>query len=637
MAINKEKVANQLAQERENDLAFKQGRVAAWHRIEDLYYCRGKKTVKGQFNVPFPVMSGYVNTLQSKIDERTIVKFKERGEDMLRSTLKVQAFWDTNTNSEDRDLSRVDLAVKKLAIFSGRGIARVFGESEKEFKFHMRPVDHYDFGIDPMTRGDIETAKHMNEGGVFLSREQLVEGANSGLYDSEAVDQLLNGLTENTIKENDDKWKNKASRANALGLDIASYNFQGEGMIEFIEAGTTINGERYYALWNQDSRKVIRLVPLKEMFGSGKWPWKSYATHEDEFNFWSMGPCDDIMPICEAIFILGNQELTNRNRRNMGQRAYDPEVFPDASKLEFRPDGLVPTLPGASKVAPIGNGVYTFQTPELTGTINLVEWMDNFIGQKSGVTAATQGNANEQKVGIYQGNVQQVADRLGLQNKAITSFWRAVARAFVWACKEHLHKEQAVRLIGERGVEWDTLTAKEIDPDVDILVESGSAELQANEVKKQRRANTLAGIAADPALAAVCNPKWRLEQTLLAGDFTDEEVRVGMDTDNTGNRKALAKAAEAIVEIVEGKKPALYRGANTAFQQKIVDYALDNTDDDLDLYMRLMTYSEAHDRIVEENMLRQAMFNRAKAPMAPPGPPSPNQLSPLQPNQPAMA
>ena len=38
MAINKEKVANQLAQERENDLAFKQGRVAAWHRIEDLYY-----------------------------------------------------------------------------------------------------------------------------------------------------------------------------------------------------------------------------------------------------------------------------------------------------------------------------------------------------------------------------------------------------------------------------------------------------------------------------------------------------------------------------------------------------------------------------------------------------------------------
>lgn len=638
MTLNKQKVAAQLVQDYEYGNKFKQGRVPSWKRIEDLYYGRVKKTTKGQFNVPFPVMSGFVDTLHSKIDEKTIVKFKERSEALQRTAKKTQSFWDAQSSDEESDFASVDLNGKKLAILSGRCIARVFGESEPKFNFNLRLVDHYDFYIDPMTRGGIETAKYMGEDGVFLSRSQLVEGANSGLYDAKEVDILINGQTENQIKDTEDQYRNKSNRLNALGLESQGNNYQGDGMTKFIESGTTVNGQRVYALWNLETRLIIRLEPWEKMFKSGKWAWKSYATHEDEFNFWSKGPCDDMMPIAESINIAANQELTNRYRRNLGQRAYDPAVFPNASQLEFRPDGLVATAHGASNIRNIGAGIYQFETPELNGTINLIDWMDNFAGQKSGVNAASQGNADEQKVGIYQGNMAQIADRLGLINKGYTKFWRSVARAFVWACKEHLTEPVAIRMVGETGVEWDTLKAKEIDPDVNILVESGSSELQANDIKKQRRMAALASITADPNLAAIANASVRLEYMLLAGDFTEEEVRQFMDTNTTGNRTEMAKAAEAIDEILKNKKPPLYRGATTAFQQKIINFALDNTDNDLDLYMRLMTYSEAHDTIVEENVMREAMRAGAKSGVPPVQgePPMSNQPQMSMSQQPAM-
>jgi hypothetical protein len=638
MPNDREKIALQLSQEYENGLEYKQGRVANWQRIEDLYFGRVKKTVKGQFNVPLPIMSGFVDTMHSKVDEKTIVRFKEAHESLYRNTKKTQAFWDAESNKDDNDFASKDLNVKKLAIMSGRGIWRVFGESKPKFKFNLRPVDHYDFYIDPMTRGGVENARYLGEAGIWLSRQQLIDGANDGMYDAKAVDTLINGQSEDTIKDNDDKYRNKANRLNALGLTGTMFNFQGEGMTQFIESGTTYKGKRMYALWNYETKLIIRLEEWDKVFESGMWAWKSWATHEDEFNFWSKGPCDDILPVAESIAVLFNQELTNRNRRNMGQRAYDPEMFPNAALLEFRPDGLVPTAAGATKTRQIASGIYQFETPELQGTINLVEYMDNMLGTKSGITAGSQGAAEEQKVGIYQGNLQQIADRLGLVNKSYTKCWRAIARAFVWACKEHLNEQMAVRLIGENGVEWDYLRGRDIDPNVDILVESGSAELEVALVKKQSRSNALAALNADPALLAVVNPKWRAEQTLLAGDFTDEEVRVAMDTETTGNKTVMARASEAINDIVAGKTPKLFRGANTAFQQKIVDFALDNTDDNLDLYMALMTYSEAHDAIVEENMVREAMRRRSQTGLPPEeAVPMPVSPAPKPPLNPAMA
>jgi len=142
--------------------------------------------------------------------------------------------------------------------------------------------------------------------------------------------------------------------------------------------------------------------------------------------------------------------------------------------------------------------------------------------------------------------------------------------------------------------------------------------------------------------AGFASPSGKL--VLIVDD--DESVRVALDTENDGNREVLARASEAIQDIVKGKKPKLFRGATTAFQQKIVDFAADNTDGDLELFNRLMEYSQAHDQLVMENMTRKAMKVRAQQGMGLPPPSQPAQPGmaqpemaqpeePMQPEQPA--
>ena len=510
----------------------------------------------------------------------------------------------------------MDIDAKKLAIFSGRGIFKCYAESEPDFKFRLFVTDHYDFYVDPAGGGNLENAAFLGEDNIYKTKSQLLEGAKAKVYDRLAVAQLVNGITPNSILGTKDTYANKEARFASLGLTMTAHNFSGEGALRFIESGTIVDGKRYRVLWNYESGLALRCVPIEEDFESGLWWWTSWATNRDSFNFWSKAPADDIRPVADVIKVMANQDLDNRQKRNFGQRAYDPDIFPNPAELEFRPNGLVATKSGSSSVRAISQGIYEFVTPELTGTIDLINWMDNFIGQKSGVTAAAQGAADQQRVGIYQGDMREMADRLGLINKSYSRCWSAIGRRFVWGCKEHLNKAAAVKLIGAEGVEWDELKGDEVNPETSIVVESGGSEMQVNAAKKMARTATLAAIAANGNLVTGVNAKWLVEQMLLNSEFTPEEVRVAQDTLNNSDREVLARAAEAIEEIVEGDEPKLFRGATTAFQQKILDYALENTDGDLPLFNKLLAYSSKHDTLVQENMTRRAT---AMAPLAAPG------------------
>jgi hypothetical protein len=634
--VNSKEVLNQLCKEYEAGLLYKQGRVKDWQGTEDQYFGKIKKALKGQFNIPLPIMSGYIDTLLSKISDAPNNRFKPSAEADFRKARKIQAMWDAWKNSEDNDLDSKDLDAKKLAAMYGVGIFKVYGESDPKFRICVHVVDPLNFFVDPMGGRDLENSRYNGEDSIFKSKSMLIEGAKAGYYDRAAVARIVNGLTPNTTVENDNQYKNKQNRLAALGLSSMMSNFIAEGMSSFIEQGTTIDGVRHRAVWSYEKKEIILLKKLKEDFESDLWFYTSWATHPDIFNFWSKAPADDIRPVGETIRVLINQEVTNRNRRNLNMRAYDPEMFPNAADLEFRQDGLVATKNGISSVRPIADGIFQFETPELNGTLNLANYLDNMSGQKTGITPASQGVADETKVGIYEGNMQQVADRMGLYNKSYTKCYRGIGRRFVWAAKEHLNEKMAVRLIGEKGVEWDTLVAKEIDPNIEIIVESSVAELRMSELKKSKKTAALEKIQSNPKLMDNVNLTWLTEQMLLNGEFDDEAVRVALDKENDGNREILARASEAIEEIVEGKNPKLFRGANTAFQQKILDFALDNTDDDFELYQRLLEYIHKHDDIVVENMTRKALKQRSQAgmglpPAGPQGqPPQQGGMNPMQ-------
>jgi len=622
--MDTDKIVRQCKQEFDTAIAYKQGRIKDWNETEDQYFGRLKKALKGTVNISPPVMAGFIDTLTSKVSESSTVKFSKTKESELRMELKTQALYERIKRSGDPKFSALEKDGKKLGSMYGRAIFKAYGESDPHFRFRLFNTDPYDFYIEGK-KGYTELARYLGEDNIFLSKSQLVDGANNGRYDRKAVHELVNNLAENVKKESDIRQQDKQNRLSALGLSTTT-EYQGEGMVRFVESGTIVNGKRYHVIWNYETCLAALCRPNKEDFESDLWCWTSWATNRDSFNFWSKAPADDMRQVHEAIRILVSQELTNRMRRNMGQRAYDPDVFPDASDLEYRQDGLVAVKCGASKVAGgIASGIYSFETPEMRGSIDLAQWLDSFYGLKSGITASAQGQSADQKVGIYQGNIAQIADRLSLINDSYSECQEAIGRRFLHACKEHINKAEAVKLIGEKGVEWDELKGSEVNPDMEILVETNAAELQINEMKKQKRAAGVTAIMGNPTLMRGLNPQWANEQILLNSEYTDEEVRVALDVENNGNREVLSRASEAIEDIVEGKTPKLFRGATTAFQQKILDFAADNTDGDLGLFNRLVAYSDAHNEIVMTNMTRRAMQARAQAGMG----------APMVPGQPA--
>ena len=610
-------LSNQVMAEYLAGIQYKQGRVPAWQASEDAYFGKVKKALRGRFNVPVPIVPGFIDTLLAKIDDPPNLKFAGTREAQERLGRKIQAAYEIQSTNEDADWETIDLDSKKLACFSGRAIVKYFAESDPKYCGYLRVVDHYDFYCDPMGGGNLENHKFCGEDNIFKSKYDLRDGVKAGLYSKAQVAKLIAGITPAQVVENDNLYQNKANRFAALNLDSKNYNYAGQGLYRLCEAGTTFKGQRVYVLFDRTTGLIIRAKPLKEVFASGLWMYASWATHRDAFNFWSKAPVDDIRPVAEVMRILVNQELDNRQKKNWNQRAYDPEMFPNPAQLEFTPDGLVEVKSGTSRVTEISRGIYQFQTPELQGTINLVQWLDQYIGQKSGITPDAQGTSSEDKVGIYEGNVQAVADRIALYNRSYKKCWTAIGRRFVWGLKEHLTEKMAVKLTGEEGVEWDELGAKEIDPNIDIKVTGGSAEAQDNESRRQRRLETLTNISKDPSLAGATSAKWRVEQMLLGADFTDEEVRQAMDTANFGNREVMAKAAEDIEDIIEGKKPKLYRGANTAYVQKIVDHATELDNDDEQLFNRLMAFAEAHMPIVTRNMARKAIAEGSKVGLTP--------------------
>jgi hypothetical protein len=617
------KIINQLSREFDSAMAFKQGRVAAWQSSEDLYFGKVKKTLKNRSCVPIPVMSGFINTLFSKIDEPPNLKFEPTEESDTRIASKVQSLYQKDKKSQDYGWDMADLGAKKMAAFYGRGIFKAYGERNPDYRFNLDAVDPYNFYIDPLGGGWMENARYLGESGIWRDKETIQRGVDRGIYDKDEVAKLFS--TENAdgnVNDGGDQ-NQKANRFSVLNLSN-EHNYTGDNLFNLVESGTTFEGERYYCLWSYEKKAILRWEKLTDVFKSNLWWWASFAPYHDENIFWTLSPADDIRPVAQAMFVLLNQELDNRQRTNWNMMAFDPDLF-EGENLDWRPDGRIMGKKGSIK--PLQNGIYQFQTPQLNGTINLVQYLDEMMGQKSGVTASAQGQSQNDKVGIYYGDMQQVADRLGLISKYYQNCWKAIGRRYVWNLHENLPRNTAIKMIGVKGASWEVVNRADINPDMDIDVESANAQMSLDIVKKKSRQEALIGIQNNPALTQAVNNKWLLEQILLTGDYTEEDVRRAMDKD-WGNNELLAEAAEAIEKIVRNKEVKPNRQANAAYLQKILDYAVDETDDDFATFNKLMAYIDACVPFVIENMSRQLPIPTEQPltgqPGAPQATPTPN-------------
>ena len=604
---------------------YKAARVRDWHDNEDLNEGRSKPMPQGRFNVVLPIMSGYLDHLKSKIDDQPALQFGNKLNEAKYMLGKlVTEFWTKDSGSDAGRWAQIDRWGKDDVCMYGRAVKKIYASSLPKYKSHLYRVDPYDFYPEPHGGGYLERHRYMYEDSIFIDRATITD--NTSLYDAGQAKKLFDKIDHPDTKNYDNERRDKSNRESALGLPqlISDRMGPGQEVLKFTEGYTIWHGVRYYILFQREANVWIRCCKLTDIFESNLWPYVSWGYKDEPSVFWNLGPADIIRPVAEASNVLFNQALENRQKKNFVQRAYDPAIFPDPSELIWRPDGLARA--NAVKFGRrVQDGVYEFQVGEVSGTLDLMKFMDDFTGQKTGINQESQGgSAGNQRVGIHFANLQQASDMIGLRNKAYVQEWIDLGRRYLWGCIEHMPTKVSIKIAGEEGSEWQTLKRTDLDPDMDITITGGSAEEQATMLKAEKRQAALTAVNADPILAQIVNSKWRAQEMLRTAEYSQEEINVALDTTGAYNEKLMAECSQAIQDIIAGETPKLNRAADPAFYQKIMDF-IDDEGDELDFAVKkkLYGFAAAHVQLIIATMRRRQteklMFAQASAPPGAPG------------------
>jgi hypothetical protein len=606
-ARTKEIIAQMAVKQIGTGFKFKQPRMEEVLMSEDLYYGQSMPRLRGRFSVPLPTMGGYIDTLLSKTDEDAQIGYSSKDKADYKATKGAKGIAGKVLGDRKMRWNGKNRNQKKMAAFSGVGIGELFTESVPEYRNRYRVVDHLDFYADSTGGEDVQEHDHCGVANLFRSTHDLESNAASGFYDAAQVQKLLSSANDEQKKKNSDLYRNKVDRFRRMGLDLEGNDYAGESMWSLCWSGVTYKGKRYLVTLDYVTGTWVRCVPVEEVTGDKEmWPWHAWHTHPDENNFWSKAPADDIRPVAIAIDIMFNQALDNRQKRNFGMRAFDSSIFPNPEELEWRPDGLIEGTPAGMKS--LQQGIYEFKTEEIGGTVDLIEFMDGYLGTKTGITAGAQGESEQDKVGIYYGDMQQVADRLGLYNKSYSDYYEEIGVCLLYGMRDHLDEETAGKMLGVDGPELANDIIERITPEWDIEVTGSQAEIRASEMRKERRMLTLREVVNHPALGMRVNPDWAISEMLRSAEWDDDDIEKALDLSATQDAEQVGEAEKAMQELMNEKQPPIYRAATTAFVKHIVNKATltkfaDDPAEDIAIFERIMAYAQQHVPIASENMI----------------------------------
>lgn len=606
---------------------FKRPRLERIKKYYELYDGKVPKKLRQLFNVPIPVFAGMIDTLNAQYDTGTYLEFEQGDPADYFKVEKINGAWrrevmNTALNSKWDSKLRIG---RKHAIMTGRAILEYNVTSDPTYKSELSNVMLKNFNFQP--KGGLYLENHYFAGteDIDKSRSELVALAATGVYDRAQVSKLITTASQSSyLPDGNSNLGEKLERFSPLGLNPDQHSYVGQEVYKLAQHIIELDGQRYYVVFHPWTKIWVRFEKWIDVCSSDLMPWTTFATHEDDENFLSKSYGDDLYAASDAIVAMFNQELTNREKRNFGARAYDKDMFTDVRKLDeamHRPDALVPAdTKGGTRL--ISEGVYEFQVGELGGTVNLIDWLTGSLGRNTGATDLAMGGVQEvsKKASVTFAEQKSVSKRIGWGAQPFQDMMGDLGQRFIWGLKDHMPARMAIQVLGESGWDWDEITRLDLDTekDVHVLIRSTDQQQTDNEMKAKRRAEALGLV--DPT---VINPKWKNEQILRSvGEFEDEEIAQAQDLKTYNDRKSLSKASEAIQLIITNKEIELWHGATPAFMQKIVDFANDKRSTlKSGKYDELMEYAMAHVDIAKENIdrtiLEQALNQSQSAMMNP--------------------
>jgi hypothetical protein len=613
MAISKDKrdkIVSQALEELIFARRYKQGKVKNWQKNEDLYYGKKDAPLESRANVDLGRMQEFVHSLLSKIDNPLVFKFVKRKESQLKRVKRLNALRQVDQQSGDWDIK--DIAGKKQAVIYGRAIYAYYADSYNGYCSHLDNVDVYDFLVDPAAGGlDLERARYMGRYGVVKDKKQLKDGLKEGLYIRSEVSNLLDG-DGNAIELNQEET-NKRNRA----LDTNITRTEKESGIttdkyKFWEWYTTYEGDRYYLLLNERGGTAIRVERLEDIFTPTKdfplaaWPFWTWAAFVDLTEFWTPSYCDYVREIFMAQAVSVNQMLDNAEQINKPQKVVNVNAIDNLAELKYRRDGYIKVKGDID----VNKAVQVLTPPSIKTPIDVFELLEGIQEKTTGVNAGTEGAAKtDAKVGIYEGNQANAADRFGLLNKSYSFGYKRFAKLYEIGVRDNLTKKVAIDMIGSDGIETEEVTRRDIfhkNDQFGVNVEASDAEEQASHTDQTNKLQFLTNTFANPAYLPILNAKKAFEIEAKVAGLTEDDIKQLLDTSEYGNAEIISEAELDIESLLEGRPTKANKAANLAYKQRFVDYLIDHEDDmDHDQFMRLATYVQSLEPIIMTNVVRE--------------------------------
>ncbi len=613
---------------------FKQPRILQIRKFRDLYNNKVPKQLRIRYNVPIPIFAGMIDTLQADLDDELLLKYGEQDPADWKAAVKANAYIQKESQSMRPGAkwnSKFRLARQEL-LMCGRTALKYVPSSENGYSADLSVVPFEDFYFEPKGGGQLENHLFCGQGNIWKTKKAL-ENEAGGMYDAAQVKRLTAGDASGNAYKMSDFWTQYdfANRFLSLNLTAESNNYVGEPVYNLVEWVLTYKGDRWYLLFEAFSGTWIRFEKLTDVHSSGYFPWMSMASHEDVKNFASKGFADDLYPSAMAMTDFFNEDLENRKRRNSNSRAYDKDMVPNVAQLDQAQMGRdrlveIDTKGGTRRLS---EAIYTFQTPEITGTIDMLGYMEQLAGRNFGVTDMQKGQAQaaSKAVGVTYAEMGQVSKRLSFQSQPFIELGQELGMRVFGGLKDYLKEPLSIKLLGENGYEWDTLKRIDLNlkKEFEISVSSQAKENKMNEMLKQDRMNALNLVKNQTAPPNPNVNSKKADEFILRdlGKYSEQEIAEIMDPQNTADKEAIAETSAVIQDIMMGRQPKMNYNATGYFLQKILDFVKTHQDDPkvgkkMDSFM---AYLQAHSGIAMENEQRRAMID-AQAMMQAPGNPN---------------
>jgi hypothetical protein len=339
------------------------------------------------------------------------------------------------------------------------------------------------------------------------------------------------------------------------------------------------------------------------------YPIWSWAALVDMTEFWTPSLMDAVREIFMAQTVAINQTFDNVEQINKPTRYVDVEALEDLASLKYRRGGSIVKVKKGFDVSKV---IQTQLTPSINTGLAIYEKLDAIQEKASGITAGAKGVSGDDKVGIYEGNQANTADRFGLLNKAYAFGYKRFAVLWEQGVREHLTKEIAVDILGPDGVEIEEVSRRDIfrkNESFGLIVEASDAETAIADTDKRTKIAFLTANAQNP----IQNQQKAYEMNASIAGFNEEEVRQLLDVSEFGDASLMSEAERDIERILDGEKIEPNEAATTAYKQRFVDYMRDNKEDiDMEQFTSLADYVMKLDPIIMRNTVRTLNQNILK-------------------------